>query len=96
MRMRLFVCVTESTRTLYPMLTWDYCALLFVTGAGQIIASGSGDPEDISSFQSSRQPTWQGRVLAIVQPIPTHPAGAITMSVSAPGMPPATVTITTQ
>jgi len=39
------------------------------SGPGGLIAVGTGNPRDISSFQSPKCKTWQGRCVAIVQPV---------------------------
>ena len=39
-----------------------------VRGAGILLASGSGNPRDLTSFQSATWNTWRGRVVAIAQP----------------------------
>ena len=52
-----------------------------VIGCGTLLAVGTGDPTDVTSFQSSVWTTWRGRVVAIVQP-----SGVGTIVVQARGL----------
>mmetsp|Transcript_58349 Transcript_58349/g.115802 ORF Transcript_58349/g.115802 Transcript_58349/m.115802 type:complete len:546 (-) Transcript_58349:202-1839(-) len=63
--------------------------------AGHLIAVGSGNPSDPSSFTTSTRTTWQGRALAILQP-KGETAGAITLVASVPGLHSANVTVVTK
>ena len=40
-----------------------------VSGAGQLVAVGSGDPSDLGSFTASEHTKWRGRALAVLQPL---------------------------
>lgn len=63
--------------------------------ATALIAVGSGDPSDPSSFVGTERHTWRGRALAILQPTGTR-AGDTTLRVTAPGLAPTELTVTTR
>ena len=42
--------------------------ITFEVEGGKLIAVGTGNPNDLNSFQSKTWNTWRGRILAIVQP----------------------------
>ncbi len=65
-----------------------------VSGAGELAATGSGAPNDASSFQLPVRKVWQGRALAILRP--KGDSGKITLKAEADGLKPATVVIKTQ
>ena len=65
------------------------------SGAGRLLAVGSGDPTDSSSFEGPNRTTWRGRALAILQPTGDVP-GQITLSATADGLAPATIVVTSQ
>ena len=54
--------------------------------AGHLIAVGSGDPTDPSSFTAPYRTSWRGKVQAIVQPVSTEAAGTVTVVASAEGL----------
>ncbi len=56
-----------------------------VSGPGQLVALGSGDPKDVTSVQDSQQRLWQGRALAIVRS--SGKAGEITITAKSAGVP---------
>ena len=66
-----------------------------VGGAGRLVAVGSGDPADPSSFTDNARTTWRGRAMAILQPTLGVAAGTITLTASVPGLKAAQITITT-
>ena len=65
-----------------------------VAGVGRLIATGSGDPADSSSFVAPARATWQGRATAVLQPA-GDAAGRITLTARAPALPPASITVDT-
>jgi len=64
-----------------------------LTGPGTLLAVGSGKPTTLESFQRPVHSAYQGRLLAIVK-AGTEP-GALTLTATAAGLPPATARITT-
>lgn len=60
-------------------------------GVGKLMAVGSADPRNVSSFQQPQHRTFQGKCLAILQPRGTR--GAMTLRASADGLMPAAITI---
>lgn len=60
-------------------------------GNGSVIASGNADPDDMKSFRSLTPDTFRGKAIAIVQP--NGSAGEISVTVSAEGLPDATILI---
>ncbi|GAB3163581.1 glycoside hydrolase family 2 TIM barrel-domain containing protein [Telluribacter humicola] len=65
-----------------------------LSGAGELAAVGNANPTDVSSFQKPQKNTFRGRALAIIRP--TEKPGTITLKATAPGLAPATITITTK
>jgi beta-galactosidase len=66
-------------------------------GPGKLVAVGSGDPQDISSLRGDTKRIFRGRAIAIVQPNGAgDPAGVITITATAKGLPVATVAVTTR
>ncbi len=55
-----------------------------VSGPGQLIAFGNGDPTDVGSVQDSREKLWRGRALAIVRS--TGQPGTISVTAAAGGL----------
>ncbi len=55
-----------------------------VSGPGELIAFGNGDPTDVGSVQDARQKLWRGRALAIVRS--TGEPGTIKVTVKAEGV----------
>ena len=47
-----------------------------------LLAVGSGDPRDISSFQSGVRSAWRGRAVAIVQPSHEGAQGRVVLEAS--------------
>ena len=64
-----------------------------ISGAGEIAAVGNGNPTEMASYQQPKRNTWHGKCLAIVRP--SGKAGTINLKVTAVGLTPAQVTITT-
>jgi len=62
-----------------------------VAGAGKIIATDAGDNADHSGFQKPERNAYHGSAIAIVRA--TSAAGSYKVTVSAPGIEPATVTV---
>lgn len=63
------------------------------SGNGTVIASGNGGYDDMKSFRSLTPVTFRGKALAIVQP--TEEKGTVLLTVSAPGIPDASISIET-
>ena len=63
-----------------------------VSGPGQLIAFGNGDPTDVGSVQDSRQKLWHGRALAIIRS--TGQPGTIGLTVTVAGLSVAKVSVT--
>lgn len=66
-----------------------------VEGPAQLLALGSGDPKDPTSFSAVARIAWRGRLVAIVQPIAGAAVGTVTLRASAPGLANATAVIRT-
>jgi len=62
-----------------------------LTGPGKILGLGNGDVNSVEDCKKNTHHAFQGRGLAILQS--TTAAGEITLTASAPGLAPATVTI---
>ncbi len=62
-----------------------------VAGAGKIVATDAGDNADHSGFQKPQRNAYHGSAIAIVRA--TSAAGSYKVTVSAPGLEPATVTL---
>jgi len=65
-----------------------------ISGAGQLAAVGSGNPNLPESFQQPKRTTFEGRCLAILRPI--GKTGRITLRATADGLTPATTTVRTR
>ena len=61
-------------------------------GSGSVIASGNAAPDDMESFRSLTPKTFRGVAMAIVQPTEEVP-GEINVTVSAEGLPEATISV---
>ncbi|MBN2686077.1 MAG: hypothetical protein JXR40_12410, partial [Pontiellaceae bacterium] len=61
-----------------------YPVEFLVAGEGELVATGSGCPNDAASFQAPLRKSWRGRCLAIVRP--SGVAGTITLEASAKGL----------
>jgi beta-galactosidase len=62
-----------------------------VSGAGDLAASGTANPKDVTSFRRPRLNTYHGRALAIIRP--KGVAGPVTVRVEAAGFAPASAVI---
>jgi beta-galactosidase len=62
-----------------------------ISGAGELAAVGSGNPNQPESFQQSKRTTFEGRCLAIVYPIGN--SGKAILRVGAEGLTPIRATI---
>ncbi|MDE2511421.1 MAG: glycoside hydrolase family 2, partial [Elusimicrobia bacterium] len=60
-------------------------------GPGAVVAVDNGDNASHESFQASQRSAYEGRCVAFVRA--TAPGGTITLHASAPGLTPATITI---
>jgi beta-galactosidase len=63
-----------------------------IGGSGSLAAADNGSPQNHTAFTSPTRDTWQGNALIMVRA--DKPAGAITVSASAPGLKAGTATIT--
>ncbi|GAA3803282.1 glycoside hydrolase family 2 TIM barrel-domain containing protein [Streptomyces phyllanthi] len=63
-----------------------------VSGAGELAAVGNGNPHNVDSFTRPRRHTWHGKALAILRP--AKRPGRVTLTARAPGLRPATRTLT--
>ena len=64
-----------------------------LAGPGAVIAAGNGAYDDMASFRSMTPKAFRGKAIAIVQP--TTEKGSLTLTVSAEGLPEATLNIET-
>jgi beta-galactosidase len=62
-----------------------------VGGAGSLAAVGNGNPHNVDSFRLPRRHTWHGKALAILRP--AKRPGTLTMTATAPGLRPATLSL---
>jgi beta-galactosidase len=65
-----------------------------VEGAGSLAAAGTGDMKSLDSYQGPERALFQGRALAVVRS--TSGPGEITLTATAPGLPPATIRLTSR
>lgn len=65
-----------------------------VSGAGELIGVGNGDPTDHASDKGTSRKAFSGFCMALVQS--SKKAGNITVEATSPGLAPASVTITTK
>jgi len=63
-----------------------------VRGKGSLAAVGNGNPHNVDSFRLPRRHTWHGKALVILRPAKVP--GTLTLTATAPGLRPATVTLT--
>ena len=66
-------------------ITWT------IDGPARLLGLESGDPESHESYQANHRRTYQGRLLGYIQA--THRDGAVTVSLSAPGLEGTTVAL---
>lgn len=66
---------------------------LEVSGAGELIALGNGDPTDVDSLQNDRHKLWHGRALAVIRS--SGQPGSITCQAAAKGLKSAEITLNT-
>ena len=71
----------------------DLAVEFAITGEGVLAATDNGYQADTSSFQSPRRQCWKGLALGIIRA--TEKKGNITLTVSAAGLPPAVLRLTT-
>ncbi|WP_407562249.1 glycoside hydrolase family 2 TIM barrel-domain containing protein [Streptomyces sp. 184] len=62
-----------------------------VAGPGRLAGMDSGQQESAVNYQAPTRPVFHGKVLAIVQRAPRN--GRVTLTATAPGLPPATLTL---
>lgn len=63
------------------------------SGAGRVLAAGNASADDMASFRSLQPKVFRGKAIAIVQP--DTETGVISLTVSAKGLPEATISIKT-
>jgi len=80
--------------TLVPDAAMRVSFKLAAGSAGEIVAVGNGNPQDLDSFEADSRMSWRGKALVILRPSGTMP-GTITLHASAPGLPQATVAVKT-
>jgi len=81
--------VTDSAGELVP--TSQVSVRFTVTGAGDLAATGNGNPCDPASFHRPERKTFEGRCLVILRP--TGVGGKLTLKAEADGLAPASVTV---
>src|SRR5512143_351098 len=79
----------DRAGNLIPVETREISVL--VSGPGELIALGTGEPTDVGSVQDSRENLWRGQALAIVRSSGTP--GRVTVAATVPGLPPARVVL---
>ena len=62
-----------------------------LSGAGELVAVGNGNPHNLDSFKRPGRYTWHGVALAIIRP--AKQPGRVTLTASAPGLQPATLSL---
>jgi beta-galactosidase len=62
-----------------------------VSGSGELVAVGNGNPHNVDSFQQPHRYTWHGRALAILRP--AKKPGRVTLTAKAEGLRPASLTL---
>ncbi|MFJ3778822.1 glycoside hydrolase family 2 TIM barrel-domain containing protein [Streptomyces sp. NPDC090075] len=62
-----------------------------VGGAGELAGVANGNPHNVDSFRRPRHHTWHGRALAVLRP--GKQPGHMRLTVTAPGLRPATLTL---
>ena len=62
-----------------------------VTGNGSLIATGSADLKDASSYKSPKRKAWKGRAIAVAKS--SHNKGTIKVKATSPGLKSHTVTL---
>jgi beta-galactosidase len=62
-----------------------------VSGAGELVATGSADPKDVSSFRQPRHNTYHGECVFVVRP--TGKPGSVEVSANSPGLQGASLTL---
>ncbi|MFE4834563.1 glycoside hydrolase family 2 TIM barrel-domain containing protein [Arthrobacter sp. NPDC056691] len=63
----------------------------YVSGAGNLIGVGNGNPRNVDSFKRPRRHTWHGQALAVLRP--SKSTGTLTMTATAPGLNYATMSL---
>jgi beta-galactosidase len=62
-----------------------------VSGAGELVGVGNGNPHNVDSFKRPKRYTWHGQALAILRP--AKKPGSIRLTASAPGLQTASLTL---
>ena len=62
-----------------------------LSGKGELVGVGNGNPHNVDSFKRPRHYTWHGQTLAILRP-PKTP-GRLTLTATAQGLKPASLTL---
>jgi beta-galactosidase len=94
-----FVTVTalDSNGIEVPDTAGDWVTFTLSDSTVEIAAVGSGDPRDVSSLKnSSNRSLWRGKALVILRPTTGATPGAVELTVSAAGLPKATLSIRTK
>ncbi|MFE2061320.1 hypothetical protein ACFXDH_02810 [Streptomyces sp. NPDC059467] len=85
----VLVEVTDARGRLVPDATLQVG--FAITGAGQLAGVANGNPHNVDSFRQPRRHTWHGQALAVLRP--GKQPGHITLTATAPGLRPATLTL---
>uniref|UniRef100_A0AAU2A2F4 DUF4982 domain-containing protein n=1 Tax=Streptomyces sp. NBC_00093 TaxID=2975649 RepID=A0AAU2A2F4_9ACTN len=85
----VLVEVVDRHGRLVPDATYE--VRFEIGGAGELAGVGNGNPHNVDSFQQPRRHTWHGRALAVLRPAKSP--GRLTLTASAEGLRPATVTL---
>ena len=88
-----FLTATVVDANGLPVPTADHELTFRIKGAGQIVATGNGDPTDHTVFAATARRAFNSLCLAIVE---ADEAGEIVVEVGAAGLTPATVTLTAE
>ena len=88
-----FITVRVLDKDGFAVPEADNTVTFSIDGAGTVAATDNGYQADTSSFQSLHRKCWKGMALAIVQS--TTKQGNITLSATAPGLAPASITLKT-
>ncbi|MFE3739404.1 glycoside hydrolase family 2 TIM barrel-domain containing protein [Streptomyces sp. NPDC059134] len=88
-----YVALTLTDGAGTPHTAADRPVRVEVSGAGELLAFGTGDPRPRERFDAAERPTYDGRALAIVRPTA---AGTIRVRVTAPECAPVETVITVE
>ncbi len=85
--------IVDSEGNLVPYVN-DIEISYSITGSGEIVGVGNGNPKDLSSFQLPQKKVYQGQGLVIVKS--NGDAGKVVLKATAKGLKPAEVELTIQ